>query len=78
MEKSTINQEELVFGIIEVAKYLGTTKKTVHVMINDGTFPEPFILKNVGKRIIKIWKKSTLDDFKPHLRPPHRPKISVT
>jgi len=78
MEKPMINQEELVFGIIEVAKYLGTTKKTVHVMINDGTFPEPFILQNVGKRVIKIWKKSTLYDYKPNLRPPHRPRISVT
>lgn len=77
MTEPSINQADLVFGIIEAAKYLGTTKKTVHVMINEGIFPQPVILQNIGKRVIKLWKKSDLDRFKPNLRPPHRPK-SVT
>ena len=73
----TIDQADLIFGIIEVAKYLGITKKTVHVMIKEEIFPQPAILQNVGKRVIKVWKKSDLDKFKPNLRPAHRPK-SVT
>lgn len=75
--KISINQDDLIFGIIEVAKYLGITKKTVHAMINEGIFPPPAILQNVGKRVIKVWKKSDLDEFRPNLRPAHRPK-SVT
>lgn len=77
MTKTSINQDELVFGVIETAKYLGTTKKTVHVMIKEEIFPQPVILQNVGKRVIKVWKKSDLDKFRPNLRAPHRPK-SVT
>ncbi len=76
-KKIIITQEEIVCGVIEAAKYLGITKKTVHAMINEGIFPEPHVLQHVGKRIIKIWAKSALDKFKPKLRPPHRPK-SVT
>lgn len=77
MIKISINQDDLVFGIIEAAKYLGITKKTVHAMINEEIFPQPVILQNIGKRVIKVWKKSDLDTFRPSLRAPHRPK-SVT
>jgi predicted DNA-binding transcriptional regulator AlpA len=77
MDKINVSQDELVFGIIEAAKYLNITKKTVHVLINESVFPNPIILQNVGKRVIKVWKKSDLDSFKPNLRPAHRPK-SVT
>lgn len=73
----SIKQDDLIFGIIETAKYLGITKKTVHAMINEGIFPQPVILQNVGKRVIKVWKKSDLDKFRPNLRPSHRPR-SVT
>lgn len=77
MTNISINQNELVFGIIEVAKYLGITKKTVHVMIKEEIFPRPVILQNIGKRVIKVWQKSDLDIFRPSLRAPYRPK-SVT
>jgi predicted DNA-binding transcriptional regulator AlpA len=67
----------MITNIREAAKYLGISARTVLRMIAEGIFPEPSQSVEIGKgKILRSWKDIDLETFRPHLRPPYRPKRS--
>ncbi len=67
----------MITNIREAAKYLGISARTILRMLDEGIFPEPSQSIEIGKgNILRSWKDKDLEAFRPHLRPPHRPKSS--
>lgn len=73
-EKMLALNRDVILGVIEVAKYLSTTRKTIYKLIQEGLFPTPVFSQKVGKRTMRAWEISELEKFRPRLRPPYRTK----
>lgn len=65
--------DELILGVTEAAEYLGISAVTAHRLIQNGEFPPPRESKGQAK-VVRIWFKKDLDNFKKALRRPGQRK----
>jgi hypothetical protein len=74
-------KQEVISGAKAAAKYLNVSRRTIHRLIQQGTFPKPIQEIPVGEErelTLKIWTKEDLDSFKPQIRTKGRPKIGLS
>jgi hypothetical protein len=71
-------KQEVITGIREAANFLGCGEITIHRMIKRREFPKPieeFGMNTKASKVIRVWKKKDLEDFKPQMRGRGNPSL---
>lgn len=64
-----------IAGVYNVAKFLGCHHTTIYKRIKAGDFPAPVMELPLEKRIMKIWKREDLENFRDKMREVGNPNL---
>ncbi len=69
---------EIITGIREAAEFLGCGEITIHRLIKQNKFPKPieeFGMNTNATKVIRVWNKKDIEDFKPKMRRRGNPNL---